>query len=559
MEFLIRRGFLYPSFEIYGGVAGFYDYGPLGAMLKHEIEETWRKFYCYREGYLEIHCPTISPEKVFIASGHVKSFVDPIVKCKKCGQTYRADHLIENQLDVSVAGNSLEEMTKIIREKKIRCPSCGGELGEVSAYNLMFKTSIGPEGKKIGYLRPETAQGMFILFPRLYQFFRKKLPFGVAQIGKAYRNEIAPRQGLIRLREFTQAEVEIFVNPENKEHKKFEKIKNYKVKLLPRNRDEEIYISLYQAIKDKILPHTMLAYQIFLVENFLVEVGIKKNKIRFRQHKLNEMAHYASDCWDAEVFTNRYGWIEVVGIADRTDYDLKSHEKYSGIELNAFIEFKKPKKIKKVYIEPNLKKLGPKYRNRIKEIIEEIEKIPKEKIEEFKRKKILKIKDIELKDDEIIIKEKEEVIHGKKVTPHVIEPSFGIDRIVYCILEHNYIERNGRKVLSLRPKISPIKFAVFPLVEKHEILELAEDIFEKLKYLGYPCIFDSKDSIGRRYARVDEIGVPFSITIDFDSISKESVTIRERDSMRQVRVKIEKLSTILKRLIEEEINFDSLT
>ncbi len=200
MELAVRRGFIWPSYEIYGGVGGFYDYGPLGATLKKKLEDVWREIYCIREGLMEISSPTISPETVFAASGHLKSFVDPIVECGKCGSVFRADHAIQESTDVKTEGLSPEELEQIIKENKVRCQGCGGKLGEVSTFNLMFRTQIGPGKSKVGYLRPETAQGMFMMFGRLYSFYRKKLPFGVVQLGRAYRNEISPRQGLIRLR-----------------------------------------------------------------------------------------------------------------------------------------------------------------------------------------------------------------------------------------------------------------------------------------------------------------------------------------------------------------------
>lgn len=560
MELAIRRGFIYPAFEIYGGVSGFYDYGPLGATMKKNIEDIWREVYCIGEGYLEIFSPTIAPEEVFIASGHVQNFVDPMVECKKCKQAFRADHLIEANADIGInlAGLSFEELEKIIREKNIRCPECGGELGKVESYNLMFKTHIGPGSKKVGYLRPETAQAMFILFPRLYSFYRKKLPFGVAQIGKAYRNEISPRQGVIRLREFTQAEVEIFVDPRKKTHKNFEKVKDYVLRLLPRDKDKEIEISLKKAVKEKILPHKMLAYQLYLVERFLLTLGIKKEIIRFRQHKKNEMAHYAEDCWDAEILTERFGWIEVVGIADRTNYDLKAHERLSKVEMKAFIGYKEPKKIKKLVLEPNLAKLGPEFKEKTKEIVEKIKNLSEEEILKFKESKTIEIGDFKLTEEYVTLKEIEETISGEKITPHVIEPSFGIDRILYCVLESSYREREGRRVLSLKPKVAPVKFAVFPLLEREELVKLAEGIFNELRSLNYIGIFDSSDSIGRRYARVDEIGVPFSITVDFDSLKDKTVTIRERDSMKQVRVKIDGFPEIVKGLIEEKVRFEDL-
>ena len=222
-ELAKSRGFIWPSFEIYGGASGFYDYGPMGATLKRKIEDAWRRFYCVGEGFYEIEAPTIGVEAIFEASGHVGGFADPMTVCQKCKESFRADHIIKGQMEIP-DGLKKEQLTEIIRANrdKICCPECGGPLGDVYDFNLMFQTWIGPGQKKKGYMRPETAQGMFIDFPRLLRFYREKLPFGVTQIGKSYRNEISPRQGVIRLREFTQAEVEVFVDPREKnKHPKF--------------------------------------------------------------------------------------------------------------------------------------------------------------------------------------------------------------------------------------------------------------------------------------------------------------------------------------------------
>ncbi len=535
LEIALRRGFIYPSFEIYGGVSGFYDYGPLGALLKKNVEDLWREFFCLEEGFLEISSPTISPEEVFIASGHVKNFTDPIVSCKKCHSFFRADHLLKN-LGIDAEGMSLEEINRTIRERNIKCPECGGELSEAKSFNLMFKTYIGPGNAKTGYLRPETAQGIFILFPRIYEFYRKKLPFGVAQIGKAYRNEISPRQGLIRLREFTQAEVEIFIDPRDKTHPEFNKYAKEKLRLLPRD-GKEIEITAEEAVKKGIIAHEFLCYYLVHTKRFLLACGIPEERLRFRQHLLEEMAHYAKDCWDAEVYTERYGWIEVVGIADRTDYDLRAHERESGVELKAFREFKEPKIIRKKVVEPKLHILGPKFRGKAKKIAELISKLKPEEIEGAEIE--VDGEKIKVEREFYEIKEVEEKISGESFTPHVIEPSFGIDRILYCILESSYMERDGKNVLRLSPKVAPIKAAVYPLVKKEPLIKIAKEIFENLRKNGIYCIYDENDSIGRRYARADEIGVPFAITVDFESLEDGRATVRFRDTTEQQRIKIE--------------------
>jgi glycyl-tRNA synthetase len=562
MEIALRRGFINPSYEIYGGVSGFYDYAPLGAALKKNLEDIWRRYFVVEEGFFEISSPTISPEDVFIASGHVSNFVDPLVSCEKCGSAFRADHLISAALDIKTDGLSFKELDKLIREHKLRCPDCGGKLSEVYSYNLMFKTYIGPGRKKVGYLRPETAQGMFILFPRLYSFYRKKLPFGVAQIGKAYRNEISPRQGLIRLREFTQAEVEIFIDPKDKTHPNFSRYAEEKLRLLPQEQEDVVELTAREAVERGSVKHEFLCYYLVHTQRFLLELGIPYEKLRFRQHLREEMAHYAADCWDAEVRTQRFGWIEVVGIADRTDYDLKAHEKHSGVELRAFRQFPEPIKRRRLVLEPKMSKLGPEFKRLAGKVAEALKELPESEVERFAEQGSVEISVAEEKvtitREHAEVKEVEETITGEKFIPHVIEPSFGIDRIFYCVLENAYYQREGKNVLRLSPRLAPVKAAVFPLLNREELVKVAREIFDEVKRAGILALYDASDSIGRRYARVDEIGVPFAVTIDFDTLEDETVTIRERDSAQQVRVPRGEVAEILCDLIEGKKSFPEL-
>lgn len=561
MELALRRGFLWPSYEIYGGVSGFYDYGPLGATLKKRLEDKWREYYCVREGFLEIFSPTVSPEEVFIASGHVKSFVDPMVECAACGEVYRADELIKEVTGVKTDGLSFKELEDLIEEKKVRCLSCKGKLSEVWSYNLMFKTHIGPGSKKTGYLRPETAQGMFLLYNRLYEFYRKTLPFGVAQLGRAYRNEISPRQGVIRLREFNQAEVEIFVNPAEKTHPNFPQAAKAELSLLPH--DGEIKnISAGEAVEKGVIAHELLAYHLVLVNEFLVDAGIPEEKIRFRQHLKTEMAHYAAECWDAEVKTERFGWVEVVGIADRTDYDLKSHSELSGADLTSFIQYAEPKKKEAWKFIPNMTVIGPKYKDTVRDILEAIAAFGSEERDFFIEHGYVEFEvageKIKLDEKELTLKKEEKTVTGEKIIPHVIEPSYGIDRIIYCILESAYREEGGRKYLKLAKGLAPVQVAVFPLVSKEGLPKVASDVFESLKKAGITSAYDEDGSIGRRYARVDEIGVPFAVTIDFETLKDSSVTIRDRDTTKQVRVKRSELEKTLKDLLKGKTEFEEL-
>ncbi|ADC70496.1 glycyl-tRNA synthetase [Methanocaldococcus sp. FS406-22] len=568
MDLAKRRGYLWSSFEIYGGIAGFVDYGPLGCLLKNNIISKFREQYIVKEGFYEIESPTVTPYEVLKASGHVDNFTDPIVECKNCLESFRADHLIEEFVDVDTEGKTLKELEELIRKHNIRCPKCGGELGEVKKFNLMFVTSIGPGGKRTGYMRPETAQGIFIQFRRLAQFFRNKLPFGVVQIGKSYRNEISPRQGVIRLREFTQAEIEYFVHPERKEHEKFDLVKDEVVPLLPAERqmdenlseDEKVIkISIGEAVEKGIIRHQTIAYFIALTKGFLEAIGIDKDKIRFRQHLPNEMAHYAIDCWDAEIYTERFGWIECVGIADRTDYDLRSHSAHSGVELSVFVEFDEPKEIETYEINLNYKVVGRIFKKDTKAIEAYINNLDERALEEFVKtlEKDGKItinidgKEFEILKDYVEIKKVKKVIKGEKVIPHVIEPSYGIDRITYCLLEHSYREEEDRVYLDLKPSIAPIKAYVLPLVNKEDMPKIAKEIEKMLRENGIIAEYDDSGAIGRRYMRADEIGVPFCITVDGQTLKDKTVTVRERNTREQVRVKIDELVDYLKEKLKD--------
>ncbi len=452
-----KRGFLWPSFEIYSGVSGFTDYGPLGASLKNNIMQKWRKQYVSGEGFYEIEGPTIMPKEVLKASGHVDNFTDPMCKCESCNEVFRADHVIEEEIGEDVESLENEELDKIVLNNNITCPECGGKLSNIWNYNLMFKTMIGAKGDKIGYMRPETAQGIFILFKRLERFFRGKLPFGVVQLGKAYRNEISPRQGVIRLREFTQAEAEIFLNPKDKTSPKFAQIENEIFSLssqeVQENNLKPLEITAKEALDKGIVANEILMYQLYLARKFLNEIGIPNDVLRFRQHLKGEMAHYALDCWDVEVNTDKYGWVEIIGIADRGDYDLTSHSKFSNDDLNVFVEYNEPKKVKKSVAKPNLAKFGPIFKGdspKVKQAIEEANVDEIKKAIEDNGKFVINLdKTYEITEDLLIFEDIEEEIAGEKITPHIIEPSFGIDRIVYSVLLHSFKETEKKIILNL--------------------------------------------------------------------------------------------------------------
>ncbi|CAG0991377.1 glycyl-tRNA synthetase [Methanosarcinales archaeon] len=551
LELAKRRGFLWNSFELYGGTAGFFDYGPLGAMLKRRVENIWRDIFVINEGYYEIEAPTIGIEDIFIASGHVGGFSDPLTECQKCHEDFRADHLVKDIIENPDTLSS-EELTDVIGKNNVRCPECGGKLGNVYEFNLMFKTAIGPGGKRIGYLRPETAQGMFVDFPRLVKFYRDHLPFGATQIGKAYRNEISPRQGVIRLREFTQAEAEIFIDPRDKTHPKFKEVADIAMNLYSQDGQvsgEITKMSLGDAVKNGIIAHEFLAYCLAMTHQFLVRVGVSPDKLRFRQHMKDEMAHYAADCWDAEILSDRFGWVEIVGIADRTDFDLKAHAKQSEKELSVYVSYDTPRKVEKFVVKPDMGVLGPLFKGKAGKVANALKALRSEELSGEVIEVIVDGEKIKIDKKSVKFETISEEIHGENIIPHVIEPSFGIDRITYSLLEHSYFEEETKEkvddedegkriVLRLPPEVAPVQAAVLPLLSRDELRKPGNEIVSKLRKAGILVAFDDSGTIGRRYRRNDEIGTPYSITVDYQTLDDGTVTIRDRDTMKQVRAKV---------------------
>jgi len=531
-----RRGFIYPSFEIYGGVAGFYDYGPLGSQLKNNIENLWRKYYLLKDNCVEINTPTVTLYEVLDASGHVDEFTDVTVDCKKCKTSYKVEDIIDKKLTVEQA----------IKEDKIKCPTCGSKLKDPHDVNLMFSTGIGIGDSRKAFLRPETAQGIFTNFHLLYRHAREKLPFGVVQIGKGYRNEVSPRQGIIRLREFSMAEAEIFFDPKDKTHQNFDSVKDKELYLF--DNKKETKLSLEKAVKTKVINNQALAYYMYLTQDFLINVGVDPKKFRFRKHAPDELAHYATECWDAELYTERFGWIECVGIADRSAYDINAHIESSGTDMYAQRKFDEPKIVEMKKIVPKMGVLGPLFKDKagkIKEILEKMDAKESKKISVT-----VDGKTIDIPKDCYEVVETKEKVSGEKFVPHVIEPSYGIDRILFCVLEHNYIETKKKDeeytILKLKPSIAPIKVGIFPLVNDEKLVKIAEKIDVDLRNAGIPTYYDDGGTIGRRYARMDEIGTPFCITVDHDSLKDKSVTVRDRDTTEQERKKIEEVITYIK-------------
>jgi glycyl-tRNA synthetase len=544
-----RRGFLWPSSEIYGGVAGFFDYGPLGSSMKRNIEDVWRKYYVLREGFAEISSTMISPEEVFIASGHVSEFEDFLVECTKCGEVFRADHLIV-EFEPDADSFSAPQIEDVIARENIKCPKCKGTLSSPKPFNLMFDLGIGAgiKGGRKGYLRPETAQGIFTNFGLLYRFFREKMPFGVVQVGQGFRNEISPRQGVIRLRELNMAEAELFINPDTDLWPRFSLLENEVLSLVPNN-GEPVKVTLKEAVEKGIIKKSVLGYFIALTQKFLIDVGVDFAKLRFRQHLQKEMAHYAADCWDAEAEIG-YGWVEIVGIADRTCYDLQGHIDHSKQDLRAFERFDEAKEIemKKVIVKPEV--LGPKFKSNAGKIKLALEAMSADELEgKDSVEIIIDGEKFEVGSDSFEIQMVKEKESGRRYVPSVIEPSYGIDRIFYTVLEHAYSEAEDYVTLKLDPEIAPIKIGVFPLMNKEELTSKSKPIDEALRKEGIITYYDESGSIGRRYARMDEVGTPFCITVDYESLEDDSVTIRDRDSKEQVRVKVNEVSDVIRKLL----------
>jgi glycyl-tRNA synthetase len=475
MNLALKRGFYFPSCEIYGDApAGFWEYGPIGTSLKNKFIDLWRKEIVRRDDMIEIDGSQIMSKSVFIASGHIGNFEDPIIKCTKCNSIFRPDRYItEKTGEIIPERKSDQEIDEIINERQLRCPNCNGEFGPVSRFNMMFKVGIGPTADE-AYLRPETCQTIFVDFARVFKTMRGKLPLGIAQVGKSFRNEIAPRQSLLRLREFYQAEIEVFCNPNKlNDLPKFKEVKDTVLKLFDGTSITEVTAD--EGIRKGLLPNNLVAYYLVLLHEFYAKTGIDINRTRFRQLSNQEKAFYASIAFDYEVETT-VGWLELVACNYRSDYDLKGHAAVS---------------------KKNLEIMDP--------------------------------------SDQV------------KVLPHVFELSMGIDRSIYAILEHSYFidnEHDDRIILKLKPYLAPILVGILPLMTKEGLGEKAHKIYSELKR-EFDTFYDESGSIGRRYRRLEEIGVPLAVTIDKMTLKDDTVTIRYRDTMQQKRIKVSELRSFL--------------
>lgn len=542
-----RRGFYWPSFEIYGGVAGFYDYGPLGFMLRENIADGWRRSF-KGEGFYEIDTPTVNPESVFRSSGHLDFFTDFLVDCGNCHESFRADHLV----DMGGEPSNPESLRRKLVELKTKCPRCGArEFTAPRPFNLMFQTQVGPAGSKNAYLRPETAQGIFMNFQQLSRFFRERMPFGVIQRGRGYRNEISPRQGLLRLRELNMLEAELFVDPAEKHWAGFESISGEQLTLLPR-KGKQAKMRIGKAVESGVIGSEVLAYFMHLTASFMFAAGVDPARSRFRQHEKDEMAHYSLDTWDFEALLS-YGWTELAGVADRGDYDLDAHIRGSSADLRYFRKSREEKVVSRSTVKANRSRLGPVYKQAAKEIASMLEALsPEEVAGRDSVSLVVGGHKQDVSSEFYSVEQSEERVRGEKVIPHVIEPSMGLDRIFYTVLEHSFSDEAGYAVLSLPRRVAPIKAGVFPLLSDGEMAVEAISISNELRSSGIEPYYDDSGSIGRRYARMDEAGTPYCITVDDLTLKEGTVTVRDRDSRKQVRTARASLTGTVTRLLSGE-------
>ena len=542
---LKRRGFLLPAFEIHGGAKGFYDFGPVGGRMRSRINQRWLDHWLELGNVVELSCPTITPFAVLEASGHVGEFSDFMTQCNGCGEASRADTLLENH-HPNPDALKRDELETLLHEVNPPCPACGAQdWSNVTAQNLMFNTTIGAgDSGRSGFLRPETAQGMFTSFNALFRHFRERLPFGAMQVGKGYRNEIAPRQGMIRLREFNMAELEYFIDPEATLEDDLTPWDAVPLTLISDGK-KPTQMTLNAACKENLIRHSTVARFMGITYNFLIDVGIDPERIRFRQHEQDEMAHYAVDCWDAEI-EGSYGWVECVGIAHRGCYDLQSHEEATGKTLRARREFDEPRTTEIDGWTIDGATAGPAFKALAGQVKEALEALPKSTIfpceVTLPGGEVVTVADEHVKANRKTIRET-----GEWYLPHVIEPAFGIDRIIWHVIDHAYREMKKNDepytMMGLSPSIVPVDYAVFPLFEKDGMDDMAWRVHQQLcRTAGVVSMYDGTGSIGRRYARADEIGVPVCITVDHQSLEDGTVTVRDRDTGEQHRTRPESLA-----------------
>ena len=627
---LKRKTFLWQSFEPYGAVKGLFDYGPPLETLEAEVINIWRDHFIRTEKMMALKCSMLTPYEVLKTSGHVDKFADFMCKDPKNGEILRSDHLIKDVIqsrldsDKEARGQKVDteedpkkkkkaaakaktatqledsviqeyeyilatlddytgaDMGTLIKKHDIRNPSTGNEVEPPVSVNLMFQTQIGATGKEPAFLRPETAQGQFLSFPKLLEYSDGQLPFASASIGYSFRNELSPRSGLLRVREFLMAEIEHFVDPQSgKKHPKFQTVKDVKLPLLSRSTQQDggstpTFITIGEAVQTKLVDNETLGYFLVRIMRFMEKIGVDMNKLRFRQHMQNEMAHYAADCWDCELL-NSYGWIECVGCADRSAYDLSVHMKATGVPLQVRERLDEPKKVTEWTAQLDKKKSGPKFKkdaSRVQAALDALTQDVREKLSismQEEGKVTIDIPNLDSgKDISQVVLEKDLVSFAKEsrtetmreFIPNVIEPSFGIGRILYSLMEHAYWTRendearsasapyirvvrakaNKQKVMSFKPTVAPIKVLVVPLQKDAKFASLIAQLESRLDEDQISFKVDQSGvSIGKRYSRNDELGIPFGITIDYESLEDKGFTLRDRDSTKQVRASLDEI------------------
>lgn len=479
LNLCLRRGMVFPSGELYDSPAGFWEYGHYGAAMKRKLCGLWRNMVVKRADMTEIDGSLIMAKDVFRASGHLEGFSDPMVECTKCRNMFRADKLVADRARKEVPENlPAAEFDKLLETHGIKCPGCKSPLGATRRFNMMIKVDIGATNPRECFLRPETCQSIFVDFPRLFKTAKRKLPLGIAQIGRSFRNEISPRNSLLRMREFTQAEAEVFFNPRNAGAKDYDDVKDYALNLKRIGEKKDfVRMTVEDAVKNRVISNKLFAYNLAIMQQFFVACGLPVEKLRMRELDARERAFYAKESWDTE-FSSSLGWIELVANNYRSDYDMDSHGRVSGKDVTVF------------------------------------------------------------EGDE-------------KIIPHVWEISMGVDRVFYCVLESAYREENKRTYLRIPPHIAPVDASIFPLIDKDGLAEKSEEIFKELKG-GFDVEMEIKDSIGKRYARADEVGIPLCITVDHQTLKDGTVTLRNRDDTKQIRIRAGNLPEILRKFLSGE-------
>ena len=563
-----RRGFFWPSFEIYGGVSGYLDLGPLGAQLKRRIEDLWLQCFVQQHRFVIISNPVITPEPVFAASGHLDNFKDLMVTCNNCRKHFKADLAISEAMpgrtDIAVEALSQSEIDAFIKENNIRCPECGGQLGEAEYFSTMFKTNIGPYGDVTGYGRPEAAQGIFTDFKRVYETTREKLPLGIAQIGTVMRNEISPRQGPIRLREFTIMEMEVFFDATERKCVYLDDVNDVQLPLLlleaqGKRKSDVTRITAREAVSKGFLQSEWSAYFMAVSLRFAMALGIPCETQRFEEKMSTERAHYSSQTFDHQVLLDRWGWVEIGGHAYRGDYDLSAHIRKSRVDLSIFKPYPAPIEKKTTIVVPLESVLGPLLREKTHTIVQTItSRNPDEIRKAFDTKGYYEIEGVKIHPSHVRFEERVDREAGRRFVPHVIEPSYGAERLVYATMEYAYTRRDDRVVLKLPPSLAPIQIMVFPLMPKDGLDVIGMEIVDKLLADQFYVDYDESGTIGRRYARADEIGVPLSLTVDYQTKKDMTVTFRERDSWNQVRSNRQSISELARGYLTGRLTFSQL-